>query len=407
MSIMRGLLCFAMLLSACAADDVLNKVCPIDCYTGPEDTLGVGVCRTGKTGCDENGDPTDECIGEVVPDPLIEECDGLDNNCNGEVDERWPGFQLTKWNTDDICRQGGVCRRPLAYCIRGEWKCDYPDTYEEVETTCDGLDNDCDYLVDEEIGNNELCFDDDFWKATNGECRPGVVRCVNGTMTCDGQTLPSSELCDRKDNDCDGEIDNNSTDDTPLDYDIVFIIDHSGSMCSYIDAVATACDAYIEQFENNSRFRFALVVMTANGGSRVQVEVPFGDIAAIRDKLSTLGCNGSGTEASLNSMYDVCDDTNPLALDWRLNAGRLFFAFTDENAQSYPSGISSQDVIDSCQNSWTLPFIWGNYQYDFQSICTSTNGLYFNLPSISATAEVAWNKIFDDMNSIVVTLCGS
>lgn len=402
---MRGLLCFIVLLSACSDNDTLNNVCPRNCYSGPEDTLNVGVCRSGKTGCDEHGNPTDECIDEITP-YFHEICDGLDNDCDGEIDEYGKDFPLIKYNTDGMCRRGGVCRNPVARCINGEWECSYPDTYEDVETKCDGLDNDCDLLVDEEIGNEDLCFDDEFWKVTNGECRPGIIRCVDGMMICDGQKLPSIELCDLIDNDCDGEIDNNPLDNASLNYDIVFIIDHSGTMNSSIVATSKACDAYVDQFESNNRFRFALVLMTNLDDPRVKIEVPFGDLASIRDKLITLRANGDAFEASLNSMEMVCNDSDPLGLEWRPDAGRLFFAFTDESAQSYPPGTTVQDVINSCQNSHTLPFVWGKVSVDFQVICANAGGSYFNLPDASVPTDDAWNKIFNDMNGIVNTLCG-
>lgn len=54
------------------------------CYTGPEGTRGVGVCRAGRRVC-MPGMPPGPCMGEVVPSAEL--CNGVDDNCNGVVDE--------------------------------------------------------------------------------------------------------------------------------------------------------------------------------------------------------------------------------------------------------------------------------------------------------------------------------
>ena len=61
---------------------------------------------------------------------------------------------------------------------------------------CDGLDNDCDEVIDNDIPVQEC----------ENDCGPGDLLCVDGTMTCFGPE-PSEEICDYQDNDCDDEID--------------------------------------------------------------------------------------------------------------------------------------------------------------------------------------------------------
>jgi hypothetical protein len=56
-----------------------------DCYSGQDGTQGVGPCQAGTRTCSDQG-LWSQCMGEVVP--VGESCgDGVDNNCNGSVDE--------------------------------------------------------------------------------------------------------------------------------------------------------------------------------------------------------------------------------------------------------------------------------------------------------------------------------
>ena len=50
-----------------------------------------------------------------------------------------------------ICVNKGICTDGAGFCdpFDGVWSCNYPDEFEQVELTCDALDNDCDGTVDE------------------------------------------------------------------------------------------------------------------------------------------------------------------------------------------------------------------------------------------------------------------
>ena len=63
-----------------------------NCYTGPDGTIGVGVCRGGQRTCFPSGTGWSACTGEVTPSPEI--CgNGLDEDCSGAADDpagpRW------------------------------------------------------------------------------------------------------------------------------------------------------------------------------------------------------------------------------------------------------------------------------------------------------------------------------
>ncbi len=128
-------------------------------------------------------------------------CDGKDNNCDGQIDEdlEQPNCELTE----------GVCEGSKQIC-GGEqgWlpcnKISYGSDYEEIETKCDGKDNDCDGLEDNNL-NPPVC------ELNKGVCE-GVERsCLGqqGWSSCNyGEHYQARETkCDGKDNDCDGNTD--------------------------------------------------------------------------------------------------------------------------------------------------------------------------------------------------------
>jgi hypothetical protein len=171
-----------------AANEGAQRLCEL--------TNDYGTC-TGFETCD----PEEGWVG-CTAFPQAEICDGLDNNCNGLTDEDFVDL-------GDACYAGlGECRRSGArvcfYDGTGTM-CDAVPAPPSVEI-CDGKDNDCDGVVDEGfVGLGGACY------AGIGECRTeGVSVCRNdgtGTM-CDavpGQ--PGDEICDGKDNDCDGFVD--------------------------------------------------------------------------------------------------------------------------------------------------------------------------------------------------------
>jgi hypothetical protein len=103
----------------------------------------------------------------------------------------------------------GACAAGRTVCGAGLISCEAELT--ATDEVCDDRDNDCDGAIDEDLGGaaiSRTCYDGPEGTLDQGACRAGVQTCTNGAFTaCVGSVLPAPESCDGNDNDCDGSVD--------------------------------------------------------------------------------------------------------------------------------------------------------------------------------------------------------
>ncbi len=183
---------------------------------------GYDLDGDGYTSCGDDCDDGDPAAAEI--------CDGIDNDCDGTVDD---GFDA---DGDGYSSCGGPT---------GEPDCDDGDAaiHPGAVEVCNGIDDDCDTVIDEGFDG-----DGDGWTTCAGDCNdgalavhPGMPEICNGGVDddcdlatdenvdgdgdglsiCDGDCDDGSdavfpahpEICDGLDNDCDPATDENGDED--------------------------------------------------------------------------------------------------------------------------------------------------------------------------------------------------
>ena len=197
----------SILLFACGDEP---KTIDVNTETPEEEALDAdGDGYFGDEDCDDQDAQTNPNAEEL--------CDGVDNNCDGQVDE---GVRQVYYADEDGDGFGGVnyvesCVLPEGYVpISNDCNDQNATVYPSAPEECDGIDNNCDGDVDENLNITwYLDYDGDGFgdpNFPNSDCDPGQGYVANDN-DCDdlnAAAFPDNpEVCDGIDNDCDGDVD--------------------------------------------------------------------------------------------------------------------------------------------------------------------------------------------------------
>ncbi len=222
-----------------------------DGFGDPASTAVACTAPTGHGADDTDCDDTDAAINPAA----TEACDGVDNDCDGSIDED-DATDASTWYADDDGDGYGDASSPAAACsapsgtTSDDSDCDDGNNtiHPGAEELCDGVDNDCDGSTDEDDASDASTWYADTDGDGYGDSGSTTDACsapsgyVDNPEDCDDDdsaiSPAATEICDGVDNDCDGLVDD---DDSAVSGESTWYIDYDGDGYGSVTYSASAC----------------------------------------------------------------------------------------------------------------------------------------------------------------------
>ena len=221
---------------------------------------------------DRDCDDQDATVYTTAP----ETCDGVDDDCDGAVDE---GVTLSFYEDGDEDGYGDAdtrtqaCSAPSGF-VADATDCDPSDgdTWPGAAESCDSKDNDCDGDIDEEVtltfyedgdgdgyglstSTTEACSEPSGYASLDGDCDDSDTAYNPG----------ATPGCDGEDYDCDGDVDNDGDGDGQADMSC------GGEDCDDSDSSRVSCTTCAELLSMDSTLTSGSYTIDPDGNGDLDV----------------------------------------------------------------------------------------------------------------------------------------